>query len=94
MRFLALTCSIGENGGFAFPLRFPLLVQNLPDVALHTLGTFPLHLIGDMPVDVQGEGSGRMTQCALDGLHIVTGSNGCHGVAVPEIVKSGVRATD
>lgn len=35
-----------------------------------------------------------MAEVVLHSLYIVTGTDGSHGVAVPEIVKAGIRAAD
>ena len=41
------------------------------------------HLLCDVSILVQGEGSGVMPQVPLKGLHIVPGPEGGHGEAVP-----------
>ena len=56
---------------------------NALDVGIHAVGAGPLHLVGNMAVDVQGEGGGGVAQVALDGLDIIPGADGSHGVGVP-----------
>ena len=41
------------------------------------------HLVGDVPVYVQGKGGGGMAEIALHRLDIVPGTDGGHGVGVP-----------
>ena len=67
-----------------FSLMFSLLkLQNVFDIGFHAGCAFLLHLIGHMSVDIQGKGGGCMAQIALNGLDIVSGPDGGHGVAVP-----------
>ena len=55
-----------------FPLRFPLSeVQHIFDEGIHPGGAGLLHLVGDMAVDIQCKGGGRVAQVALDGLDVV-----------------------
>ena len=62
---------------------FPLPSGNAPDKVLHPFSTFPLHLIGDMTVDIQCKGGGGMAQVALHGLNVVPAFYRCHGIRVP-----------
>ena len=65
-----------------FSLNFPLSSSNAPDKVLHPLCAFPLHLIGDMTVDIQCKGGGGMAQVALHGLNVVPAFYRCHGIRV------------
>ena len=47
-----------------------------------------------MTIDVQRKGGGGVAQIALHGFDIVPGPERGHGVAVPEIVEAGIRATN
>ena len=48
MLLFASKCLMGESDDFLFPL----LVQYLPDVSLHTFCALTFHLIRDMTIDV------------------------------------------
>ena len=41
-----------------YPSIYPLQVQNVLDIGFHAGGALPLHLVGDVPVYVQGKGCG------------------------------------
>ena len=41
-----------------YPLIDPLQVQNVLDIGFHAGGALPLHLVGDVPIYVQGKGCG------------------------------------
>ena len=62
---------------------FPLSSSNAPDKVLHPLCAFPLHLIGDMTVDIQCKGGGGMAQVALHRFDVVPAFYRCHGIRVP-----------
>ena len=62
---------------------FPLPSGNAPDKVLHPFSTFPLHLIGDMTVDIQCKGGGGMAQVALHRFDVVPAFYRCHGIRVP-----------
>lgn len=73
---------------------FPLPSGNAPDKVLHPFSTFPLHLIGDMTVDIQCKGGGGMAQVALHGLNVVPAFYRCHGIRVAQVMKSGISTTN
>ena len=62
---------------------FPLSSSNAPDKVLHPLCAFPLHLIGDMTVDIQCKGGGGMAQVALHRFDVVPAFYRCHGIRMP-----------
>jgi len=67
-----------------FSLMFSLLkLQNIFDIGFHAGCAFLLHLIGHMSVDIQGKGGGCMAQIVPNGLDVISGSDGGHGIAVP-----------
>ena len=61
---------------------------------LHSVRTVLLHLVRDMTIDVQRKGGGGVAQIALHGFDIVPGPDRGHGVAVPEIVETGIRTAN
>jgi len=64
-------------------LWFPLSAGNALYKLLHPLGALPLHLIRDVTVHVQREGSGGMAQVALHRLDVISTPDRGDGVAVP-----------
>ena len=62
---------------------FPLPSGNAPDKVLHPFSTFPLHLIGDMTVDIQCKSGGSVAQVALHRFDVVPAFYRCHGIRVP-----------
>ena len=50
---LHLTAILFVSSGF--PYVFPLQPQNILNVAFHAVCTFPLHLLRDVLVDIQGK---------------------------------------
>ena len=76
-----------------FPFVFPLCVYRLYKL-LHPGGAGFLHLIGDVSIDIQGKGSGGVSQILLHRLDIIAGLDAGHGVGVPEVVEPGFGAAD
>ena len=67
-----------------YRILYPILgAGNALDKCLHAVGAVPLHLIGDMAINVQGKGCGGVSQVALHGLDIAPGADSSHGVTVP-----------
>lgn len=64
------------------------------DKALHPVGAFLLHLVGDMAVNVQRKGCRGVTQVALHGLDIVADLQGGHRVGVAHVVEAKLRRAD
>ena len=58
---------------------------DLFDKRLHPGGAVPLHFIRHMAVDVQRKGCGGMSQVALNRFDVISGADGGHGVAVPQM---------
>lgn len=75
-------------GGFS--LALPLSGGNIPDELLHTVCAFPLHLLGNMTVNVQRKGRCRMAQVALYRLNVIPAFYRSHGIRVAEVMKTGV----
>ena len=47
-----------------------------------------------MAVNIQGEGCGGMSQVALNGFDIISGSNSGNGIAMSQVMKASVRPAD
>ena len=77
-----------------FPYIFPLQLRNTLDVLFHSLRAGLLHFLGDVSVDIQSEGGGVMAHVRLDGFHVVTSPERCHGEAVTKVVQPCVRQAD
>ena len=78
-----------------FSSKFSLLeLQNIFGIGFHAGCAFLRHLIGHMSVDIQGKGSGCMAQIVPNGLDVISGSDGGHGIAVPQIVEADIRTAD
>lgn len=69
---------------------FPLSSSNAPDKVLHPLCAFPLHLIGDMTVDIQCKGGGGMAQVALHRFDVVPAFYRCHGIRMAQVMEAGI----
>ena len=77
-----------------FPYVFPLQIGNALYEGFHSVCAGLFHLLGDVAIHVQREGSGVVAQVALHGFDVIPGPESCHGVAVAEIVEPRVRQTD
>ena len=55
-----------------FPYVFPLQLQNAFDVVFHAVCALSLHLLCDMPINIQSKCGCRMTKVALHRLDIIT----------------------
>ena len=64
------------------------------DEALHPVGAFLLHLVGDVAIDVQREGRRGVPQVALHGLDVVADLQGRHRIGVAHIVEAELRRAD
>ncbi len=76
-----------------FPFKISLTGEAF-DELLHAVSAVPLHLIGHMAVDIQGENGRSVPQVFLYGFNVVTPLDGGHGITVPEIVETGGRETN
>lgn len=83
------------------PLSLPLTdflphlpVGNALDERLHPGGAGLLHLVCDVTVNVQGKGGCGVAQVSLYSLDVIPGADRCHGIAVSEIVETGIRAAN
>ncbi len=63
-------------------------------VLLHPGGAVLLHLLRDMPVNVQGKGDGGVSRLVLHRLDGIAVLEGEHGEGVAEIVNAAFRHSD
>lgn len=62
--------------------------------SLHSIGTFLLHLVGNVAVNIQRESCGSVPQVALNRFYVVSGLECSDCVRVPHIVEPNIRAAD
>ena len=71
-----------------FPLLFPFTAPNFLDVCFHAFRAGLLHFLGNVAVNIQGEGGRVVAHVGLDSLYIVPGPEGRHRVAMAKIVEA------
>lgn len=71
-----------------------LIPRNTANEILHLVGAFTLHAVGHMTIDIQREGGGGMPEVVLYRFDIDAGTDRGYGIAVPQIMVTGIRATD
>ena len=64
------------------------------DEPLHSVRTFPLHLIRHMAVHIQRKRGGGVAQITLHCLDVVSGADRGNCVGVTQIVETGVGTTN
>ena len=75
---------LGVSLNFSLILIFRLsLLLNPVDVGLHSSGTFVLHPLRYMTIDIQGKGGGGVAQVVLYGFDVIAVLDGQHSVCVP-----------
>lgn len=82
-----------DLGEWCFPFLFPLCGYGM-DETLHSGGTVFLHLVGDVAVNVEGEGCGGVAEVLLHGLDVIARLDGGHGVGMAQVMESGVGRAD
>lgn len=64
------------------------------DKCLHSRGTFLLHFICYMTVDIQSKRCCCMAQVALDSFDIIAGAQGCHCIGMSQIMETSIWPPD
>ena len=80
----------GVSLNFSLILIFRLsLLLNPVDVGLHSSGTFVLHPLRYMAIDIQGKGGGGVAQVVLYGLDVIAVLDGQHSVCMTKAMDRG-----